>query len=677
MSTKGSGVYRSTDRGASWAKVNHSLEQLSIGLLAISPHHATDRTVLAAGLSGGLYKSESSGEAWRRIRDQDIMITAIHFASHPEANEIIIGDHRGKVYRSTDRGESWRLEAHVKKSGGITAIVTSPQAASEHVILCGTKKRGVVAIPANGTTVVDANRGILDKYITSFALSPAHANDSTIFATTWFDGAYRTTDHGQTWQKLSRGLTADPQAQIMKAPHFTALYPSPNYAHDRTLFLAGFDGLFRSKLTSTDGDATWTSLETDALGRIEGIALSPQYHTDQTIAFSTYRLGVFLSTDGGRTWRVANQGLATRLSDIAFSPQYPSDHTVFATSTDFFYKSTAQATSWERIELPSRDWKSMIEGAKSRLFKADASTPRAVVQARAVPPIAINREVRTAGVLDVSGMVDMLRRGWRGLGQRFTLFIHLFTKPWTVRAREIIVSPAFATDQTVYVSSANNRLFRSVDGGQQWVVIWQRPKKQLVAVALSPNFATDRTLFLSTSADGVHKSVDGGDTWKAVRRAPKRGTKGLGIAISPTFTTDQTLLISNVEGLLNSHDGGQSWTVLDHPHRQENSPIAAVAISPTYAKDGLVLVSVRGRGLFQYHREQQAFTPTGTSLIESHYMLNKIVFSPTFELDNTVYGASDEALLRSTDGGKTWQLVKTPAYPRVASPQETAAVDKP
>ncbi len=671
LSTKGSGIYRSTDRGASWTKVNHGLEQLRIGLMAVSPHHDTDRTVLAAGLSGGLYKSDNRGETWRRIRDPKVVITAIHFAPGPEANEIVIGDHQGRVYRLTDGGETWRLEAHVKDSGGITALLVPP--ASERVVLCGTQTRGMVAISDHGATVADASQGILDIYINSLALSPAYASDATIYAVTWFDGVYRTTDNGRTWHKMSRGLTADPQAQMIKAPRFTALHPSPDFARDRTLYLAGFDGLFKS----TDAAATWTALEADALGRLEGIALSPQYHTDRTLAFSTYRLGAFLSADGGQTWRVGNKGLATRLADIAFSPAYPSDHTIFAASTDFFYKSTARATTWDRIDLPARDWKSMIQGAKKRLFKTEADPSRAVPPVRVAAPSAPERPLHTAGMWDMSGVANMLRRGWRGLEHHVTLFKHLVTKPWTVRARDILVSPHFATDQTVYVSTANNRLFRSVDGGQSWSVIWRKSKKQLVAVALSPHFATDRTLFLSTSADGVHKSVDGGETWQALRSGPKRGTKGLRIAISPAYPDDQTLWISNAEGLLSSHDGGQTWTLRDYPHRRDGSPIAALAISPTYAQNGHLLLSVQGRGLFQYDRAQDAFTPTGTHLIEEQYVLNDIVYSPTFALDNTVYGASQDALLRSTNGGETWQLVATPAYPKKAPSQETAAVQKP
>ncbi len=673
VSTKGSGVYRSTDRGSSWTKVNNGLDQLRLGLLAISPHFAADQTVLAAGVSGGLYKSENSGAQWRQIYRNQVTISAIHFSPDPETNQIVMGDNRGKLYQTTDRGETWRLYAHVQDSGGITTIVSPPQTAPERVMLCGTEKRGVVKITADGATPVDASGGILDKYITSFALSPAYANDATIFATTWYDGVYRTADSGQTWQKLNRGLTADPQAHMMNVPHFTAVRPSSNFANDRTLFLAGFDGLFKS----SGAASAWTSLEADALSRIEGIALSPEYHTDGTVAFSTYRRGAFLSTDGGGTWGLVNKGLANRLADIAFSTQYPSDHTVFAASTDLFYKSTAKGASWDRIELPSRDWKSIIEGAKRRLFKAESRATSIVRQVHALPPNAVNRQVDVAGVWDVHGLFDGVRRGWRGLGQKFTLLKYMVTKPWTVRARDIVVSPDFTADQTVYVSTANNRIFRSADGGRQWSVIWQGQKKQQIAAAISPGFATDRTLFVSSSADGVHKSVDGGNVWQAVYRAPKRGTRRLGIAISPDYSNDQSVWISNAEGLLKSIDGGSSWEAVDYPHRHEHSSIEAIAVSPTYAQDGIILISVRGRGLYQYNREQQAFTPAGTDLIDDHYILNEIVFSPSFALDHTLYAASEEALLRSTDSGKTWQLVETPAYPSPKAPSPTASASKP
>ncbi len=128
---------------------------------------------------------------------------------------------------------------------------------------------------------------------------------------------------------------------------------------------------------------------------------------------------------------------------------------------------------------------------------------------------------------------------------------------------------------------------------------------------------------------------------------------------------------------MQSTDGGQSWTVLNYPFRREHAPIAAVAISPTYAEDGIVLISVKGRGLFQYHREQQTFTPMGSNLLEHHHVLNAIVYSPTYALDHTIYGASDEAFLRSTDGGTSWQLIETPAYPRTASNQAASAVKQP
>ncbi|ETW96928.1 MAG: hypothetical protein ETSY2_45525 [Candidatus Entotheonella gemina] len=664
LSTNGNGVYRSTDRGWSWEKVNHGLDQLRIGRLAISPRYAADQTILAAGISGGLYKSHNRGEVWHQIHDQDVVITAIHFFSHPEMSEIVMGDNRGRLYHSADLGETWRLYAEVKNSGGITAITSSPRLAAKREVLCGTEKSGIVKITADGSTQVDASRGIPDKSVTSFALSPAYASDATIFATTWFDGVYRTVDDGQTWQKLSDGLKTDPQALAMNLPHFTLVRPSPNFASDHTLFVAGFDGLFQS----SDAAQTWSSLEAGTLGRIEGIALSPLYDTDGTIAFSTYRLGAFLSSDRGRTWRSVSQGLGSRLSDVAFSSQYASDHTIFATSTYSFYKSTANGTSWEPIELPSRDWQSFMEGVQRRLFKTSAR-----------PSPAVTGDVHLAGVRDAHGLFDALRKGWQGAERQLTMLWYFMTKPWTPHAQEILLSPAFATDQTMYISTGTNRIFRSRDGGHKWSTIWKGRKRQQVVMVISPDFATDRTLFLSTATNGVYKSLDGGDTWQAVRRASKRPYR-LGIAISPNYTNDQTVLISNVEGLIKTTDSGKSWEIMDYPYRHEQSPIEAIAMPPTYADDGRILISVRGKGLYQYDREQPTFTPTGRGLIDNNYVLDTIVFSPAFARDNTLYGASQEALLRSTDGARTWQLVATPLYPptpKALSHQEATPVNQP
>lgn len=119
---------------------------------------------------------------------------------------------------------------------------------------------------------------------------------------------------------------------------------------------------------------------------------------------------------------------------------------------------------------------------------------------------------------------------------------------------------------------------------------------------------------------------------------------------------------------------------MDYPYRHEQSPIEAIAMPPTYADDGRILISVRGKGLYQYDREQPTFTPTGRGLIDNNYVLDTIVFSPAFARDNTLYGASQEALLRSTDGARTWQLVATPLYPptpKALSHQEATPVNQP
>lgn len=668
VSTSGSGIYRSTDRGASWSKVGDGLDEPSIGQLAISPDYAEDGTILAAGRSSGLYMSDDRGERWRSVHLDDVEVTAIRFLSRAGAGEIVVGDDRGRLHRSTDHGETWSAHGRVENGGAVTAILHLPRIGPELVLLCGTEKRGVVQV-VDGGAAADMSDGMLDTYVTSLAISPVYADDSTILATTWSDGVYRTRDDGRTWQRSNLGLTADPQSDMMGVPHFTELRPS-YLGSDRTLFLAGFDGLFES----SDGALTWSSLETDALGRIEGVALSPRYDTDGTIAFSTYRLGAFLSTDRGETWRLISQEMNTRLADIELSSQDGGERIVFATSTDFFWRSTTEGASWDRIDLPARDWQSIFDAAKRRLFGAEVDTSDVVSEIVVPQPGGLRSNVRLAGTWDGFGLLDAARRIWRKAEQQLTLLGFVVTKPWTVRARAIVVSPDFAADRTVYVSSANNRIFRSTDGGQTWSVIWRGRRKGPIAIAISPDFANDATLFVSTSSDGIHVSEDRGETWRAVRPAPERGSQRLDIAISPGYADDRTVFAGNGDGLVETNDGGESWRELDYPHRGESSPIEAIAIAPSHAEGGNLLISVRGRGLYRYEGEQGGFTPMGVDLIDGHHVLDQIVFSPTFADDATLYGASDEALLRSTDGGQTWHLVDTPVHPVRMTPSGLGTV---
>ena len=73
---------------------------------------------------------------------------------------------------------------------------------------------------------------------------PDFAVDGTVFVVSLYDGVFKSTDGGLTWQPAQAGLPHD-------APRRIAL--SPNYAQDATVFLSTHSWLWRSQ----DGGANW------------------------------------------------------------------------------------------------------------------------------------------------------------------------------------------------------------------------------------------------------------------------------------------------------------------------------------------------------------------------------------------------------------------------------------
>ena len=362
VSTGGDGIYKSMDGGISWRKVNRGLPDLRIGILAISPQYHVDRTVLATGKSGQLYKTENGGERWFSVFVRLLPITAVAFGYKGREKLVYMGDSSGRIYQSTDTGNSWRQRAHLRDSGAVTAMASSLNLATPQTLWSGTEKRGILQSLDGGASFVEANQGLSDKHITAIVI-PFVNSDNLLFASTWREGVFRSDDGGRVWQRRSQGLTIDQQADSLQLPHFAALQASTAFDKDKTVFVAGFDGLFK---TTDDGQA-WQELQTFTISRIEGLALSPVHNQDKTLAFSTYRGGAYISEDSGTTWKDISSSLPTRLFDVAFSPNFSADQTLFTESFNDFFRSTDKGQSWELHSFPSRDWQSLLDSLKQKL----------------------------------------------------------------------------------------------------------------------------------------------------------------------------------------------------------------------------------------------------------------------------------------------------------------------
>ena len=615
LSSLGDGIYKSQDGGSSWLKVNDGLENLNIDLLAISTHNQD--LVLAAGQDNKLYRTENGGVSWAPVLANKRKITSIAFVQEQE-DLLFVGDDKGDIYLSKDRGNVWQPILNIEREGSIRAIAVSPRFSEDQTLFIGTEKGSIFRSIDGGKSFVRIDISHAHPGITSIVVAPSSQNNWSLFVVTEYDSVFYSDNGGTSWQNYNQGLTDDPQAHKLGRPYFSELQISPAFTQDRTLFLAGYNGLFKS----TNGGQQWKELDTLSAKTIVALDVSPDYANDSTLAIGTYIWGSHLSKDKGARWQAANKGLEefqrikkrtgiSRIFEMVFSPNYASDKTLFATTWYGLFKSTNRGAKWE-----SRYWKE--------------------IQPKEQP-------------------------WWSTLSQGVTT----------------VVSPDFTEDNTIYLGTMDGHILKSMDRGKSFALVSKLPQS-VNSLVISPDFASDRTLYAGLP-NQVYKSVNGGSDWQVTSQGiiwleglEEKKSATVRLAISPNYQVDKTLFVGTAGGVFTTANKGKSWQQLVNTGYGDDSYIEGIALSPDFKSDSTLMVSVRGRGLFKSIDGGKTFTEVGQDLIKNNHLLSNmygfplvaasmpIKFSPAYAQDQTIYGYAESQLFKSSDGGNTWSAITIP-----------------
>jgi photosystem II stability/assembly factor-like uncharacterized protein len=293
-----SGVHKSTDSAANWIAVNHGLVISSINEMAIDPLNPA--ALYAAARGNDLFKSTDACASWSTansvsgVTDSRILLPNIQvLAIDPQNTATVYAD----FSKSTDAGISWDLSL-----GDLQpyALAIDPQNSS--TIYAGTHDNYNPFLQSTDGGNVwyfifgGGNRGEFGySGVKVWALAINPQNTSTIFAGT-NQGVYRTTNAG--WHYYLIGGSPSDVRVLMLDPKNPSIIYAGSWA----------EGIFKS----TDGGDTWKSANNGLTETaISSLVIDPQNTT--TIYASTSTGGVFVSTNGGTSWSSMNEGLGGAL----------------------------------------------------------------------------------------------------------------------------------------------------------------------------------------------------------------------------------------------------------------------------------------------------------------------------------------------------------------------------
>jgi photosystem II stability/assembly factor-like uncharacterized protein len=298
MGTAGGGIYKTTNAGITWRNVSDGFVKTgSVGALGVAP---TNPSIVYAGMGehtarantvhhgDGVYKSMDAGATWRHMGLAPTQVIS-RIRIHPRNPDIVYVAAQGAlygptqdrgIYRSTDGGTSWKRVLFVGETAGASDVAMDPTNPDVLYAAFWDHQRFPWEIRAFGP----------------------------------LGGIHKSTDGGETWQKLTNGLPTT----MGKVSVATSADPRRVYALIASQTAAAA-GLYRSD----DAGATWSIVNTT-----NGLTNRGWYYVelvaDPVDRDAVYVLNttMYKSTDAGRTTQVVETPHADR-HDLWINPTNP------------------------------------------------------------------------------------------------------------------------------------------------------------------------------------------------------------------------------------------------------------------------------------------------------------------------------------------------------------------
>ena len=368
-----SGLYKSTDNGDSWFKIETQFEDFEVYAIYITKE---DHIWVGTNFQDRIYRSTDNGVTWENKRNGYNTGECWAFGQSKDGVMFAGDGQYTKLYRSTDYGENWELSANLRP-----LVFTTD---SNNIVYAGTHD-GLFITTDNGLTwaqnnflanipvssiLIDSNNNIYcgTGYYSNghgifysrdggqnwtqmglngqIVLSLALDSYGNIYAGTKYNGLQKTTDLGQTWTTYNKGLyrkevfrlKLNKQDDIFIGSENEGVFRSTNNGDSfehiglpisrvKNIVFSG-DSLI---LTSTPSGVQkhnritkkWTNL---GLQNVEAISITPS----DCLYAATFDEGLYKSTNLGETWQLTALTQDTLMS--VYNVTAANDDTVFAST---------------------------------------------------------------------------------------------------------------------------------------------------------------------------------------------------------------------------------------------------------------------------------------------------------------------------------------------------------
>jgi hypothetical protein len=349
----GTRLYRSTNNGVNWTQITSGVPATSVQRMSLAVTSANSAYVyILAGRSTdqgllGIYRSTDSGLNFTTMKGPtgpnllgwnsnggdtggqafyDLTIAA----SPTNANTVIVGG--VNIWRSTDGGTNWTINAHWTGSG-------APYVHSDH--------HDIQFLPGSGTTYFSACDG----------------------------GLARTTNSGGAWTDISANLNIAQQYRISLSSSTEGLLIAGHQDNGINKLNAGSwseikggDGMdcfidrtnnnimygayvYGDYARSTNGGATWTTINTgipNGSGNADWLSVWHQDPVTATLLYAGGRSALYRSTNSGTNWSALGTPAGTgNIIEFAIAPS--NNQIIYAVKQNAISKSTNGGTSWTNV----------------------------------------------------------------------------------------------------------------------------------------------------------------------------------------------------------------------------------------------------------------------------------------------------------------------------------------